>query len=230
MQHYNRSEAAVLCGALAKGLEGGFAAGCTAERDTQDSGEYGRVVVPAEATVCETRIVVCLSKFDSLALICPDNPGAFDRVEDVGSVTPDSRWPGGAAVGELGWGGMTGWRVESGWVGDTVGGRGLVGVVGVEIAVGYVCAWLVGKARRVGGRVDAEVDRGLDAGVERVHQVVSRALGGDSALERAAEEAEGGEVSVRTRRWSRMATGLRWAVTSMSGRRAGPSLRSASGM
>lgn len=87
MQHYNRSEAAVLCGALAKGLEGGFAAGCTAERDTQDSGEYGRVVVPAEATVCETRIVVCLSKFDSLALICPDNPGAFDRVEDVGSVT-----------------------------------------------------------------------------------------------------------------------------------------------
>lgn len=83
-------------------------------------------------------------------------------------------------------------------------------MVGVEIAVGYVCAWLVGKARRVGGRVDAEVDRGLDAGVERVHQVVSRALGGDSALERAAEEAEGGEVSVRTRR--RLADALEEAL------------------
>jgi hypothetical protein len=70
----------------------------------------------------------------------------------------------------------------------------------VEIAVGYVCAWLVGKARRVAGRADAEVDRGLDAGMERLHEVVSGALGEDPALERAADEAGDGEVSARTRR------------------------------
>lgn len=70
----------------------------------------------------------------------------------------------------------------------------------MEIAIGYVCAWLVAKARRVAGRADAEVDRGLDAGMERLHAVVSGALGEDPALERAAEEADGGEVSVRTRR------------------------------
>jgi hypothetical protein len=73
-------------------------------------------------------------------------------------------------------------------------------VTGAEIAVGYLCAWLVAKARRVAGRADAEVDRGLDAGMERLHDLVSGALGDDPALERAAEEADSGEVSVRTRR------------------------------
>ncbi|MFE5893989.1 hypothetical protein ACFQ6E_34285 [Streptomyces sp. NPDC056462] len=43
----------------------------------QDSSEYGRVTVPADASVCGTRIVVCVSKFGSLALVCADNPGAF---------------------------------------------------------------------------------------------------------------------------------------------------------
>jgi hypothetical protein len=64
-------------------LEGDFTACCTAERDTQDSSEYGRVVVPADATVCGTRIVVCVSKFGSLALVCADNPGAFLGTEDA---------------------------------------------------------------------------------------------------------------------------------------------------
>ncbi|MFJ4368863.1 hypothetical protein ACIP4S_32670 [Streptomyces chartreusis] len=58
-------------------LEGDFASPCGNERDTQDSSEYGRVTVPADATVCGTRIVVCVSKFGSLALVCADNPGAF---------------------------------------------------------------------------------------------------------------------------------------------------------
>ncbi|WP_051900929.1 hypothetical protein [Streptomyces aureus] len=69
---------------------------------------------------------------------------------------------------------------------------GLV-VPGVEIAVGYVCAWLVGKARRVAGRADAEIDRGLDAGMDRLHGLVSAKLGTDPALERAREEADAGE-------------------------------------
>lgn len=75
-------------------------------------------------------------------------------------------------------------------------------VTGVEIAIGYVCAYLVRKARRAGQHVDAEVDRAVDAGLERVHELVSDALGEDSALRRAEEQAETGEVSERT--WRRL--------------------------
>lgn len=64
-------------GVLVDQLVEDFPARCTAEQDTQDSSEYGRVVVPGEATACGTRIVVCVSKFGSLALVCADNPGAF---------------------------------------------------------------------------------------------------------------------------------------------------------
>lgn len=64
-------------GGLVARLDGDFATRCAEARDTQDSPEYGRVTVPAEATVCGTRIVVCVSKFGSLALVCADNPGAF---------------------------------------------------------------------------------------------------------------------------------------------------------
>jgi hypothetical protein len=80
---YDRSETAVLLGRLVARLEGDFAARCLAEQDTQDSSEYGRVVVPTEATVCGTRIVVCVSKFGSLALVCADNPGAFLGTEEA---------------------------------------------------------------------------------------------------------------------------------------------------
>ncbi|MFJ8936457.1 hypothetical protein ACIRL0_12185 [Streptomyces sp. NPDC102365] len=73
-------------------------------------------------------------------------------------------------------------------------------MTGVEIAVGYVCAYLVRKARRAGQQVDVEVDRAVDAGMGRVHELVSSALGGDPSLERAEEQAEAGEVSERTRR------------------------------
>ncbi|MBK3567378.1 hypothetical protein [Streptomyces sp. MBT62] len=75
-------------------------------------------------------------------------------------------------------------------------------MTGVEIAVGYVFAWLVAKARRVAGRADAEVDRGLDAGMDRLHELVSAKLGDDPALQRAGEEAEEGQgqPSERTRR------------------------------
>ncbi|MEV0035279.1 hypothetical protein [Streptomyces sp. NPDC050804] len=76
-RHYDRGANAVLLGRLVSRLEDDFAVRCTSERDTQESSEYGRVVVPAEATVCGTRIVVCVSKFGSLALICAENPGVF---------------------------------------------------------------------------------------------------------------------------------------------------------
>lgn len=75
-------------------------------------------------------------------------------------------------------------------------------MTGVEIAVGYVFAWAVRKARRVAGRADTEVDRTLDAGMDRLHDLVGRKLGEDPALRKLAEEAEAGlaEPSERTRR------------------------------
>lgn len=83
-EHYNRSEAAALFGRLVTRLNADFAARCTvADQDTQDSSEYGRVVVPGDATVCGIRIVVCVSKFGSLALVCADNPGAFLGTADA---------------------------------------------------------------------------------------------------------------------------------------------------
>lgn len=75
-------------------------------------------------------------------------------------------------------------------------------MVGVELAVGYVFAWAVRKARRVAGRADAEVDQALDAGMDRLHEVVTARLGQDPALQRAVEEADSGlrEPTDRTRR------------------------------
>ncbi|MFB7949339.1 hypothetical protein ACFC6L_30985 [Kitasatospora phosalacinea] len=63
-------------------LEADFAVRCEAVPD-QDSSEYGRVVVPAGATVRGTRLVVCVSNFGSPALVCADNPGAFSGTADA---------------------------------------------------------------------------------------------------------------------------------------------------
>ncbi|MGW1491863.1 hypothetical protein [Streptomyces sp. NPDC002402] len=66
-------------------------------------------------------------------------------------------------------------------------------MTGIEIAIGYVFAWAVGKARRVAGRADAEVDLALDGAMDRVHQVVARRLGDDVELERLEAEAAAGQ-------------------------------------
>ncbi|WP_052397690.1 hypothetical protein [Streptomyces sp. NRRL F-5123] len=72
---------------------------------------------------------------------------------------------------------------------------------GVELAVGYVFAWAVRKARRAAGTADGIVDRAVDAGMERVHQIVTERLDGDGTLARVEEEAASGaaELSPRTR-------------------------------
>jgi hypothetical protein len=66
-------------------------------------------------------------------------------------------------------------------------------VVGAEIAVGYVFAWLVSKARHAGQRADGQVDAALDAGVDRLgeklHDLVAGRLSGDASLERLGAEA-----------------------------------------
>jgi hypothetical protein len=76
-------------------------------------------------------------------------------------------------------------------------------VVGLELVVGWLAAWAWGKARRVAGRADAEVDRALDAGMDRLHELVSGKLGDDPALARLEDEAgqdlEAVSASPRTR-------------------------------
>ncbi|WP_369265233.1 hypothetical protein [Streptomyces sp. R35] len=80
-------------------------------------------------------------------------------------------------------------------------------MTGVELAVGYVIAWAVRKARRVAGRADGAVDQALDAGVDRLHDVVVTRLGADPALEQALTEAGSGQdgPTERTRTRLRLA-------------------------
>ncbi|MEV7395295.1 hypothetical protein [Streptomyces sp. NPDC091215] len=85
-------------------------------------------------------------------------------------------------------------------------------MTGVEVVVGYMFAWLVRKARRVAGRADGEVDRTLDAGMGRLHDLVSRKLGADPALERAQEEAESEQEALTERTRRRLTDSLEDAV------------------
>ncbi|MFE4519441.1 hypothetical protein ACFRMQ_35280 [Kitasatospora sp. NPDC056783] len=62
----------------------------------------------------------------------------------------------------------------------------------MELAVGYLFAWAVSKARRVAGRADAEVDQALDTGMDRLHDVVATRLGREPALESVTREVADG--------------------------------------
>jgi hypothetical protein len=83
---YSNSKAAAFMRRLASDLESAFGTHCPAEGDSQDSSEYGRVEIPAEMTVCGTRIIVCLSKFHPLALVTADNPGAYLGLDEAQSL------------------------------------------------------------------------------------------------------------------------------------------------
>lgn len=78
---------------------------------------------------------------------------------------------------------------------------------GAELAVGYVFAWAVRKARRAAGAADGVVDQAVDAGVERVHQLVAERLGGERALARVEDEAAAGtgELSPQARQFLQLA-------------------------
>ncbi len=74
-------------------------------------------------------------------------------------------------------------------------------MTGLEVVVGFLVAWGLRKAGRVGEHVDAMVDAGLD----RLYDVVAAKLGADPALERLQlEAAESGEVGDRTQARVRM--------------------------
>jgi hypothetical protein len=76
-------------------------------------------------------------------------------------------------------------------------------VIEAGVVAGYVIAWAVRKARRVGGRLDTEADAVIDAGLDQLHEVVAAKLGGHPVLAELVEEAETagdtGDVSGLTR-------------------------------
>ncbi|MGI5233602.1 hypothetical protein [Actinoallomurus sp. CA-142502] len=80
---YSNSKAAASLKRLASGLESAFDTRCPAEGNNQDSSEYGRVEIPAPATVRGTRIIVCVSKFEPLALVTAENPGAYLGLDEA---------------------------------------------------------------------------------------------------------------------------------------------------
>jgi hypothetical protein len=72
-------------------------------------------------------------------------------------------------------------------------------VVGLELVAGYLVAWVVRKARRAGQRLDEETDEVMDAGLDRLHEVVMAKLGSDPALVKLETDASQGlEPSERT--------------------------------
>ncbi|MFF3617133.1 hypothetical protein [Streptomyces sp. NPDC002580] len=104
--HYDRAATGLAFGGLVRRLEADFGAPCESERDTQDSSGYGRVWVPADATIRGTRIVICVSKFGSLAEVCADNPGAFlgtDEACEEGALDPADLATVEQALAELGY-------------------------------------------------------------------------------------------------------------------------------
>jgi hypothetical protein len=77
--------------------------------------------------------------------------------------------------------------------------EGGVLVTGLELVAGYLVAYVVRKGRRVAKGADAEVDRILDAGLERLDALVGQKLGEDAALLQLQQEASGeGAAKPRT--------------------------------
>ena len=74
-------------------------------------------------------------------------------------------------------------------------------VIEAGVVAGYVIAWTVHKARRAGGRLDAEADAMIDAGLDKLHTVVAAKLAGHPVLADLAEEAaaDAEQVSELTR-------------------------------
>ncbi|MBT0769456.1 hypothetical protein KIH74_11030 [Kineosporia sp. J2-2] len=68
-------------------------------------------------------------------------------------------------------------------------------VIEAGVVAGYLIAWAVRKARYAGGRLDAEVDLALDAGLEKLHGVVAGKLAGQAVLADLEDEAQQSGVS-----------------------------------
>ncbi|MEV6560257.1 hypothetical protein AB0M22_31375 [Nocardia sp. NPDC051756] len=69
----------------------------------------------------------------------------------------------------------------------------------MDVVIGLLIAWSLGKARRVGMRVNGLTDQALDLAVDRVWNVVAAKLGTDQTLARLIAEGRTGVVSPETR-------------------------------
>ncbi len=65
-------------------------------------------------------------------------------------------------------------------------------VIEAGVVAGYVIAWAVRKARRIEARLDTEADEVIDAGLDRMHEVVAAKLGRHPVLEELESEAASG--------------------------------------
>ena len=63
-------------------------------------------------------------------------------------------------------------------------------VIEAGVVTGYVIAWALRKVRRVGDRLDIEADGVIDAGLDKLHEVVENKLSGHPVLAELLEEAE----------------------------------------
>ncbi|MEV5832007.1 hypothetical protein [Nocardia sp. NPDC052112] len=73
-------------------------------------------------------------------------------------------------------------------------------VIESAVIVGYLIAWAVRKARRVGERLDGEFDVAVDAGLDRLHDAISSKLGPDSLRDIEEQAGEFGQVTEGTQR------------------------------
>ncbi len=80
---FDRKEASVSFTQLTERLDARFATHCETDREIEDSPEYGRIVVPAAATVCGTQLVVQLSRFKPVSMIAAELPGAYFGLQDA---------------------------------------------------------------------------------------------------------------------------------------------------
>jgi hypothetical protein len=79
-------------------------------------------------------------------------------------------------------------------------------VTGLEIVVGMLVGWFARRAKHVGEQVDKKVDQALDAGLEKVHDLVAGKLHDEPALKvLEGEVVDTGEATTRTQARVRLA-------------------------
>jgi hypothetical protein len=78
-------------------------------------------------------------------------------------------------------------------------------VSGIEVAVGFLIAWFARKAGRAGRKLDGMADEAIDAGLDKLGNLVTHKLGDDTALRQLEAEVVAGEVATRTETRVRLA-------------------------